>query len=54
MPEEHEQSLQQQEQSEHYECLWCGETFDSGKELRDHTCVGDHNEPASLSVQPNR
>ncbi len=54
MAEGHEQNVQQEEQDDHYKCLCCGGTFNSGKQLREHTCVMNNTELAKQPVQSNR
>ena len=54
MAQQHEQVTKQQEQIDDCKCPYCGDIFNSGKELREHTCTMDRTEPAKQLVQSNR
>ncbi len=54
MAQEHEQVVRQQEQIDDCKCPYCGGTFNSHRELREHTCTMDNSEPAKQPVQSNK
>ncbi len=54
MAQEHEQVVRQEEQIDHFKCPYCGGTFNSHRELREHSCVINNTEPVMQPVQSNR